>query len=174
MRVEAWDTAFVRARRNDVHRLLADVAGYGRWWPQVFVGRAGEGRSDAAPWPAADCRGPSYRLTFRSARWRAAHRVHAVLTELRADKGLRLTYRGAFDGRAEWYYLDERAGTFVHYLLDARTARLGGRRRLGDHRAVIRAGLHRLKDLLEAGRVIGAEPDAALLDHQRRIRGAIR
>ncbi|HVL99083.1 MAG TPA: SRPBCC family protein [Egibacteraceae bacterium] len=151
MRIRAWDSVFVRARRADVHLVVADVAGWGLWWPGA-TSRAADGRVALTLRPPGLIRRPQHLLV--------------EVTENRAAKGIRMRYTGDFDGAAEWYYLDEPTGSVVHYLLDVDVADRGGRRRLVAHRATVRAALHRLKDRLEAGRTPGSEPDPALLAHQ--------
>lgn len=152
MRVESWDSVFVRARRLDIHPLAREVTGYARWWPRLEA-RAAGGWVLLVHRPALLL--PHLRVRVRVSRERTPH------------KGVHLECAGDLAGRAEWFYLDEPDGTVVHHLLDAR-ASAGGRRRLAAYRASVRAGLHALKDLLEAGRPPGAEPDPALRAHQRR------
>lgn len=151
MRVESWDSVFVRARRADIHPIVRDVIGYGRWWPGVTAAAKG----DAV----------ALRLRPRGP-LRRAHEITVRIAKDRPDLGIDLRCAGALDGEAEWFYLDERAGTVVHYLVRAEALDRGWRRLLRDHRAVVRAGLHSLKDRLEAGRVPGAEPDPVLLADQ--------
>lgn len=152
MRIEAWDSAFVRARRADVHPVLVDVAGYGRWWPGVDTRPVGRR-------VAVTLRPPGIA--------RSRQRFTVETTKTRPDKGVRMRYAGDLEGHAEWYYLDEPAGTVVHYVLTVEVADRGWRRRLADHRAAVRHALHTLKDRLEGGRVPGAEPDPDLLADQR-------
>lgn len=152
MRIAVWDSAFVRARRADVHPVLRDIAGYGRWWPGVDSRLAGG----------------TVLLTVRPpGLGRRAQRFAIVTTKDRPDKGVRMRYTGDVTGDAEWYYLDEPTGVVVHYLLDAAVADRRWRRRLADHRAAVRLALHALKDRLEGDRVPGAEPDPVLLTDQR-------
>lgn len=152
MRVAVVDSAFVRARRADVHPVLRDVAGYGRWWP------------GADSRPAGDL----VLVTLRPPGLaRRPQRITVATTKDRPGKGLRMRYAGDFTGDAEWYYLDEPTGVIVHYLLDADVADRRWRRRLADHRAVVRLALHALKDRLEGARVPGAEPDPGLVRDQR-------
>lgn len=158
-RIQAWDSAFVRARRIDVHPLVRDVGGYGRWWP-------GADSHAAAGGVALTLRPPG--------RWRRPQRFLVTVARDRPGKGLVLDCTGDLTGTAEWYYLDEPAGVVVHYLLNADVADRGWRRRLGDHRASVRQALHSLKDLLEAGREPGAEPDSDLLAHQRTAMAELR
>lgn len=153
MRITAWDTAFVRARRADVHTVVRDVAGYGRWWPGVRSRPAGDTVAVTVRPPGLARR--SQRFTVKT-------------VQDRADKGIRMRYTGDVTGDAEWYYLDEPTGVVVHYLLTAEVADRGWRRRLADHRAAVRLALHALKDRLEGERVPGDEPDPRLLADQRR------
>lgn len=152
MRIEAWDSGFIRARRADLHPVLADVVSYGRWWPGMVSRPVGE-RAAIALRPPGVLR-PRQRFTVE-------------ITQLRLDKGVRMRYSGDLEGDAEWYYLDEPAGAVVHYLLAAEVADRGWRRCLADHRASVRQALHELKDRFEGGRVPGAEPDPFLLADQR-------
>lgn len=153
MQLTAWDSMFVRARRRDVHRVLADVAGYGVWWPGASTVTDGESvRLVLAP-PTLRARlvGRTQALTVR-------------VRKVRRDLGIDFDYAGTLRGAGEWYYVDEPAGTVVHYLVDAQTA---APRALAEHRAAVRAALRALKDRLEAGRPAGAEPDPSLLADQR-------
>lgn len=152
MRIEAWDSAFVRVRRADLHPVLADVASYGRWWPGVASRRVGNR-------VAVTLRPPGIARTRQ--------RFMVQTTQQRHDKGLRMRYAGDLDGQAEWYYLDEPAGSVVHYLLAVDVADRGWRRRLADHRASVRRALEALKDRFEGERIPGAEPPASLLADQR-------
>lgn len=163
MEISAWDSAFVRARRRDVHPLLADPAGYGSWWP---------GARSAV-------RGAAVALTLRPPTLRGRlglrdQRLRAVTRKVRPDLGIDLDYTGSLSGTAEWYYLDEPAGVVVSYVLRARVADRGWRAVLGDHRAAVRAALDELKDRLEGARVPGAEPDPRLLVDQRAATAAFR
>lgn len=168
MDIEVWDTAFVRARRRDLHPPLRDPAEYGQWWP---------GTSSAPrPWRAAPIPG---RTTGRAAALllrpptlaaRVTGRVQRLAVTVVKDRpglGVDLAYRGTLDGTAEWYYLDEVAGVTVHYVVHARVADRGWRGVLADHRAVVRLALDTLKDGLEGVRIPGQEPDPALLADQR-------
>lgn len=152
MRIQAWDSEFVRARRIDVHPIVRDVAGYGRWWPRADSRVAGDR-------VALTLRPPGLRPGLQ--------RLLVTVVRDRPAKGVRLIYAGDLAGDAEWYYLDEPTGVVVHYLVKAEVADRGWRRRLRGHRATVRQALHSLKDRLEAGRLPGAEPDPRLVAHQR-------
>lgn len=152
MRIQVWDSVFVRARRTDVHPILADIAGYGRWWPAVSS-------RDLGSRVAVTLTPPGIA--------RRKQRFTVAVTKERPAKGVRMRYTGDLAGDAEWYYLDEPAGTVVHYLLTAEVGDRGWRRLLADHRAAIRQGLDRLKDGLEDGRVPGTEPRPRLLVDQQ-------
>lgn len=168
MDIEAWDSAFLRARRRDVHPALRDPAGYGHWWPAAS--------SAARPWRAVPAPG---RATGRTAALvlrsptlaaRLAGRVQRLAVTVVKDRpglGLDLAYRGTLTGAAEWYYLDEVAGITVHYVMHARVADRGWRGVLADHRAAVRQALNTLKDRLEGARLPGEEPDPVLLADQR-------
>lgn len=154
MEVKAWDTVFVRARRRDVHRVLAAVDAYGQWWPGLTVDATTADPSSA-------------QLSLRPPRRMGGkQRLRYTVTKLRADLGVDFAVSGDAAGKAEWYYLDERDGVVVAYLAALDVPARGARRWLAGHRAVVRAGLERLKDSLEAGRIPGAEPDAELLADQ--------
>jgi hypothetical protein len=152
MHIEAWDAIFVRARRADVHPVLRDLAGYGRWWPGMTA--------TALPGGAVRLRHDVPGML------RAAHTVEVAVRKDRTDLGVDLTLAGDLIGVAEWYYLDEVDGTTVHHLLRADTADRGWRRRLAAHRASVRAALNELKDRMEGDRVVGSEPDPQLLADQ--------
>ncbi|MPZ88350.1 MAG: hypothetical protein GEU81_09795 [Nitriliruptorales bacterium] len=156
MDIESWDSVFVRARRRDVHPVLRDPVTYGQWWPGVG--------SEPAKGGARLILSPP-RLGARALLRRQPIDVRIVKD--RTNLGIDLHYRGALEGAAEWFYLDEPTGITVHYLLRARVPDRGWRRTLADHRAVVRAALHELKDRFEGDRTPGAEPDAQLLDDQR-------
>lgn len=159
MRIEASDSVFVRARRADVHPVLADVASYGRWWPGVESGPVGD-RVGMILRPPGFVRAPQ--------------RIVVEVGKVRADKGVRMRYSGDLVGDAEWYYLDEPAGSVVHYLITAEVADRGWRRRLDDHRSCVRRALDTLKDRFEGDRIPGAEPDPRLLADQRTATVAFR
>lgn len=147
-----WQTAFVRARRRDVHPLLAAVSAWGDWWPGVEAHPHGDGTD----------------LRLRS-RW-GSQRLRVRVRRTRPLRGVELDLEGAFVGTAEWYYLDAHSGVHVSYLLRGTTARAGARRRLRRHRTAVSVGLHALKQRLEGDRRPGAEPAPALLAGLRRDR----
>lgn len=152
MRLDAWDSVFVRVSRRDIHPVLVDIAGWGRWWPGMVT----------------EQRRGHVAVTLRPPRLLGgAQRLRVALRRQRPDLGLDLDYGGDLVGDAEFFYLDEPAGTVVHYLLRADAPDRGWRRTLADHRAGARAGLHELKRRFEAGRRPGDEPDPRLLAHQR-------
>lgn len=156
MRIETWDTGFVRARRRDVHALLAQpLDRYGQWWPGV---RAAGSGADAVT------------LVFRPpGRLRRAHRVRAEIVKRRPNLGVSYRFSGDLDGEAEFFYTDEPNGVVVNYLLrvDTKGGARRGRRLTRDHRAVAREALNAIKDRCEGGRVPGAEPDPRLLADQQ-------
>jgi hypothetical protein len=141
--VQAWDSVFIRATRLALHPVVADLAGWDRWWPGLTVTSDGSNAELELAAPG---------FTARRRRWTAQ------LSRERPGLGVALRYSGDVDGEAELYYLDEHAGTVVHYLLRAVVADRGWRSALRDHRAGVRAGLHALKDRFEAGRRPGEEP----------------
>lgn len=161
MRIETWDTGFVRARRRDVHALLAlPLERYGEWWPGV---RAKPGKEP-----------DTVRLTFRPpGLLRRSHQVTAEVIKRRPNLGVSYRFGGDLEGEAEFFYTDEPNGVVVSYLLrvDAPGGARRGRRLYRDHRAVAREALHALKDRCEGGRVPGAEPSPRLLaDQQEAVR----
>lgn len=154
VRIDVWDTVFVRARRVDIHPFMADVEGYPRWWPDL--------RAEAAA-------SALYRVTHQAHdRLGRRHEVTVRVEKVRPDKGIVFAYEGDIAGKAEFFYLDEVDGVAVHYLLGAEVEGRGWRRRLAAHRASVRAALNRLKDICEHPRLPGEEPDPALLAHQER------
>ena len=153
MRIQVSDEGFIRARRRDVHPYLVDIGGYGAWWPGA--------RSRPAPAGGVVILDPPRRLA-------RPQRLRLAITEDRPGLGVAFRVTGLLDGEGEWYYLDEGSGVRVNYLLGADTAGRGWRRRVADHRACVRAGLHALKDLLESGRQLGSEPAPRLLADQER------
>jgi hypothetical protein len=158
MRIESADAAFIRARRCDIHPVLLDVAGYGRWWPgATSVGVGDEVRLELRP-PGV-LAGPLRRR----------QRLTVRVRRNRPDRGLHLACLGTLSGETEWYYLDEPAGVVVTYLVRAEVPDRGWSHRLRDHRACVRLALHALKDRLERTRLPGDEPAAALVEHQRRM-----
>ena len=152
MDVQTWDAAFVRAPRAQIHPVVAEPAEWVAWWPGLSLRQAGPGF-------AASLRPPGVGRRVRT--W------NARVTKNRRDLGVTLAYTGGLEGEAEFYYLDEPAGTVVHYVLRAAVPDRGWRSAVRDHRAGVRAGLHAMKDRFEAGRLPGDEPDPALLEHQR-------
>lgn len=161
MRIETWDTGFVRARRRDVHALAGlPLERYGEWWPGV---RAKPGKKAG-----------TVRLTFRPPG--LLHRSHQVTAEVikrRPNLGVSYRFHGDLEGEAEFFYTDEPNGVVVNYLLrvDTRGGARRSRRLYRDHRAVAREALHALKDRCEGARVPGSEPDPVLLaDQQEAIR----
>jgi hypothetical protein len=142
MRVQVWDSGFVRATRAQVHLVLRDPAGYGCWWPGVSA-RA-DGRGVALDVAGAPWRGGGHRLDVRVARDRPA-------------KGLTLRCEGVLRGEAEWYYEAGRGGVVVHYLLRAEAPERRGPRIVRAHRWRVRGALLALKDGLEGGRPPGAD-----------------
>ena len=180
MRIDTWDSVFVRARRRDVHPWLADLGGWHRWWPGLQARTLG-----GSPRATADTRAP-WATAHNPVPWATAHtstlsvvlqppggrrrpqRYSVRLATVRPDLGVKLHYRGDLNGEAEFYYLDEPGGCVVHYLVHAQAGPHAPLPRLvADHRAAARSGLNALKDRLEAGREAGAEPDPALLADQR-------
>jgi uncharacterized protein YndB with AHSA1/START domain len=159
MRVDVWDTVFVRASRVAVHPHVADVARYPRWWPGLRVEPAAAGL---------------YRMTHQAPGvWPRRHRIVVRVEKVRADKGIVFAYGGDIGGKAELFYLDEVDGITVHYLLGAEAVQGEATRLLARHRASVRAALHRLKDRCEGPRLPGAEPDPALLAHQAQVAGEL-
>lgn len=158
MQVQTVDAVFIRASRSRIHAVVADAAGWGGWWPRLTVHAAGAGRS---------------HVTLHApGRWRRPQRWTLEVVKVRPDLGIHLRYTGHVAGEAEFYYLDERAGTVVAYALRGAVPDVRWRSTVRDHRAGVRAGLEALKRRLEGDRVPGAEPDAVLLREQRRARAA--
>jgi hypothetical protein len=158
VRFDACDAAFVRARRRDVHPVLADVAGYAAWWPRL-------------------------RLRRRHGGWLLAHRppgdprrrrVWLRVTHERPELGVDFAVTGDMVGEAEWYYLDEPAGVAVTHLLRVWAPDRGGKRRVAAYRASVRAALQELKARLETNRSPGEEPDPQLLADQAEAADAFR
>ena len=150
MRIHATDEVFVRATRADVHAYLADPGGYGAWWP----GARSRGAPDGA-W-----------LELTTATPGRSQRLHLAVVGERRDLGVAFRLRGDAIGKAEWYYLDEPDGARVTWLIDATATTRWARRWLEAHRAAVRRGQRALKDVLESGRPVGADPDPALLERQ--------
>lgn len=159
MRVDVWDSGFVRAERAAIHPLLAHLDGYGRWWPGCRTQPLG-----AATRVVLD---PPGLLARRQ-------RYVVAVTKERPDLGLDLQLTGDLQGAGEWYYLDERDGTVVHYVLHVEIADRAWRRTLAAHRASARAALHALKDRMEGDRLPGTEPDPTLLARQSAASAAFR
>ena len=149
MRIDTWDSVFVRARRRDVHPWLADLGGWHRWWPGLqarTLGGSPRATADTrAPWatahnpvPWATAHNPvPWATAHICAPWATAHtstlsvvlqppggrrrpqRYSVRLATVRPDLGVKLHYRGDLNGEAEFYYLDEPGGCVVHYLVHA-------------------------------------------------------
>lgn len=158
MRFNSWDAAFVRARRRDVHPVLADVGGYASWWPRLRV-RAGA---------------ESWLLTHRAPGHLRPRRVWLRITKIRPDLGADLALTGDVVGEAEWYYLDEPAGVVVNHLLRVQAPDRGGHRIVAAYRASVRTALQELKSRMEAGRSPGDEPHPQLLADQAEAAEAFR
>lgn len=150
MRIDSWDSTFVRARRRDVHPVLADVGGYVEWWPRLRA-RCGHG---------------GWLLEHRRpGGWRRV-RVWLRVVKVRTDLGVDFALTGDLVGDAEWYYLDEPTGVVVHHLLRVHAPDRGGPRLVEAYRASVRGALGELKRRLEGPRVAGAEPDPELVRDQ--------
>jgi hypothetical protein len=153
MGLHIWDHAFVRARRRDVHPVLLDVAGYGRWWPGVSCR------------PLPDDR---IELTIRSsAGLRRRRRLVVKVTKDRPELGVRFVCDGDVQGEGEWFYLDEPNGVIVHAILRG-TASARRRTAPRDLRWAFRDAFFALQDRLEQRRQPGDEPDPALLEDQKK------
>jgi hypothetical protein len=150
VRIDSWDSAFVRARRRDVHPVLADVGGYVEWWPRLRA-RAGHER---------------WLLEHRRPGGLRQVRVWLQVTKVRTDLGVDFALTGELVGDAEWYYLDEPTGVVVHHLLRVHAPDRGGQRLVEAYRGSVRAALHELKRRLEGPRVAGDEPDSQLVRDQ--------
>jgi len=157
MEIEAWEVAHLRARRADVHPVMVAIAHYPSWWPGLEVVPEEDGAWRLAWRPP----GPRGLLPGR------AHQLRWRVTQERPGLGLRVTVHGDLVGRAEWYYLDRRAGITVHYLIRAQAPDRGGARLVQRHRRAVRAGLQELKARVERHRHPGDEPSPALLGDQR-------
>lgn len=158
MRIDSWDSAFVRARRCDVHAVLSDIDGYAAWWPRLDL-RRGTSR---------------WLLTHRRpVGWRRA-RTWVEPVKVRPDLGVDFALTGDLVGEGEWYYLDDRSGVLVHHLLRVQAPDRGGARVAGTYRASVRAALHVLKVALEGQRQPGDEPDADLVADQAEAAAAFR
>jgi hypothetical protein len=151
MQIEAWDQGFVRAHRRDVHAVLADIGGYGQWWPGV------ESRAEGA----------GFELIMRApTRLRRRRRFLLRITKDRPGLGVRFDVSGDLTGSGEWFYLDEPNGVTVHAILRGEARERGARALLRDYRWCVRSALHELKDLLEGDRLPGDEPEPAFLARQ--------
>lgn len=166
MRIHVWDTGFVRARRADLHPLLAHLPSWPVWWPGLQGG-------DSDGWLRAVLRPPG-RVGDRPSRFSRPQHLTMVKVKDRPDLGITVEVTGDLVGTAEWYYADEPEGTVVHYVahFDAPDRRWRGL--LRGHRASVRGALHALKDRLEGGRPPGAEPDPRLREDQRAAAEAVR
>jgi hypothetical protein len=153
MDVQAADSVFVRTSRRTVHPVLEQVALWGSWWPGMTTEPVGSA-------VLVRLRPPGLL------RARQRFVVEVASNRREPPLGLLLRCRGDVTGEAELYYLDEPAGCVVTYLLRASVTNYRWRATLAGHRAGMRAGLETLKERLEAGRIPGDEPDAALLRHQ--------
>lgn len=155
MRIQTWDSGFVRARRADVHPFFAlPPEEYGQWWPGLRSQKLADGR---------------VRWHLRSpGRWRRRHRIDVEVVKVRPDLGVNYRFSGDLVGDAEVFYLDEPSGAVIGYLLhvDSVGGNRRGRRLERQHRAVAREALNAIKDRCEAGRIAGAEPDPQLLADQ--------
>lgn len=150
MRFDAWDTAFVRAGRRDVHPVLADVDAYPQWWPRLRLRRGHQG----------------WLLSHRAPGDPRRRRVWLAVTKERPELGVDFAVTGEVVGEAEWYYLDEPGGVVINHLLRVQAPDRGGHRVVAGYRASVRAALQELKARLEAGRSPGQEPDPQLLADQ--------
>ncbi len=162
MRVHAWDTGFVRARRVEVHSVLSHVPTWPVWWP----GMEAVGGGTVVLHPPG-------RVTDRPSVLSRTQRLTIVKVKDRPELGITTEVTGDLVGTAEWYYADEPNGTIVHYVAHFDAPDHGWRTLLRHHRASVRGALHALKERLEHGRLPGAEPDPALLADQRSAREAM-
>jgi uncharacterized protein YndB with AHSA1/START domain len=127
VRIDLWDTVFVRASRTVVHPLIADLERYPRWWPGLSVEAAAGGL---------------YRIVHRPPGRRGRrHRLVVRVEKVRPDKGIVWACGGDLPGKGEFFYLDEVDGVGVHYLLGAEVEGRGWRRLVADHRASVRGAL---------------------------------
>lgn len=159
MDIEVWDTTFIRARRAEVHPVLADPGTYGGWWPGAV--------SQGTPARARIVLRPPTLLGRRQ-------RLVMEVTKNRRDLGVDFLVSGDLDGRGEWFYLDEPSGVVVNYVLRARVPDRRWRATLRDHRAAVRSALEALKDRLEGSRIPGEEPDRRLLEDQQAAMAAFK
>lgn len=158
MRIDTWDSAFVRARRRDVHPILSDIDRYAEWWPRLRVRRGASG----------------WLLDHRAPRGLRRVRAWVRLVKVRADLGVDLAVTGDLVGEAEWYYLDEPTGVTVHHLLRVHGPDRGGAGLVESYRGSVRAAMHELKARLEADRRPGDEPDPQLVADQAEAAEAFR
>lgn len=158
MQVQTRDAVFIRATRRSIHPVIADVGGWARWWPGLELRATGAGSADVV------LRAPG--------RIRRPRRWTLQVVKVRPELGVCMRYEGEVAGSGEFYYLDEPAGTVVHYAWRGAVADRRWRASVRDHRAGVRAGLEALKDSFEANRIPGEEPDAALLAQQRAAKRA--
>lgn len=150
MHLDSWDTVFVRARRCDVHPVLADVDEYTSWWPRLRTRRNPDG------WLM------SHRLPGG---WRRLH-VRLGITKVRPDLGVDFALTGDLVGEAEWYYLDEPTGVIINHLLRVQAPDHCGDRLVAVYRGSVRTALRELKRRLESDRAPGDEPDPQLVHDQ--------
>jgi hypothetical protein len=133
------------ADTDQVFDVLADVAGYPRWWPQVrAVGRVDEGTA----W-----------VVCRSA---LPYDLDLVLTRRREERGpglLEAGLGGDLDGWSRWTLRGDGAGTVVHYEQEVEVApRLAPAARWArpllsaNHAWMMRGGRHGLEVRVSPGR----------------------
>lgn len=152
--VEIWDQIFIRSRRSTVNALVAEVGGWGAWWPGLTVRRQVADR---------------YVLHITPPRPHLPQRLWVDIDRIRPrDKGLEFSVWGDVEGTGEWFHLDEPEGVVVHYLLRGHTHKRSATRWTTVHRRFVRNGMNDLKRRLEAGRTPGAEPHPQLITHQAR------
>lgn len=147
MEVLATDAAFVRTSRAAVHVLVGAGATSVQWWP----GLGGEMLVGA---------------NLRTGGWLRGVSIGVTHLGVRHDKGVLLECDGDLRGTLELYYLDEADGIVVTHLLRGEVTR---RMIVSQLRRRVRSGLQACKDVFEARRAPGDEPDAGLQSHQRRV-----